>query len=88
LRYNKELLSTYEIEYTPDAINTISEKLSRQLIMAAKPYENRIINHGDENYVYEIYGKAIMNLLKEDKKQLSYIQRKNNLLLQDEHQNS
>ena len=38
--------------------------------MAAKSYENRIINHGDERYVYEIFGKAIMNLLKEDKKQL------------------
>jgi hypothetical protein len=44
--------------------------------MAAKSYESRIINHGDEKYVYEIYGKAIMNLLNEDKKQLSYIQRK------------
>jgi DNA-binding transcriptional ArsR family regulator len=88
IMYNEELSSAYEIEYTPDAINMISEKLSRHLIMAAKSYENKIIHHGDEKYVYEIYGKAIMNLLKEDKKQLSYIQRKNNLLLQDEHQNS
>ena len=76
MMYNKELSSAHEIEYTPDAINTISEKLSRHLIMAAKSYESRIINHGDEKYVYEIYGKAIMNLLNEDKKQLSYIQRK------------
>ena len=74
--YNKELPSAYDIEYTPEAINTISEKLSRHLVMAAKPYENRIINHGDEKYVFEIYGKAISNLLKEDKKQLPYIQRK------------
>jgi hypothetical protein len=54
----------------------ISEKLSRHLVMAAKPYENRIIDHGDERYVYEIYGKAMTDLLKEDKKQISYIQRK------------
>ena len=74
--YNKELPSAYDIEYTPEAINTISEQLSRHLVMAAKPYENRIINHGDEKYVFEIYGKAISNLLKEDKKQLPYIQRK------------
>jgi DNA-binding transcriptional ArsR family regulator len=74
--YNNEISSAYEIEHTPDAINIVSEKLSRHLIIAAKFYENRTINHGDESYVYEIYGKAIMNLLKEDKKQLSYIQRK------------
>src|SRR5919201_2651166 len=74
--YNKELPSAYDIEYTPEAINTISEQLSRHLVMAAKPYENRIINHGDEKYIYEIYGKAMTNLLKEDKMQLSYIQRK------------
>ena len=74
--YNNEISSAYEIEHTPDAINIVSEKLSRHLIIAAKSYENRIIDHGDEKYVYEIYGKAIMNLLKEDKKQLSYIQRK------------
>lgn len=75
--YNNEISSANEIEHTPDAINIISEKLSRHLIITAKSYENRTINHGDESYVYEIYGKAIMNLLKEDKKQLSYIQRKN-----------
>ena len=74
--YNNEISSAYEIEHTPDAINIVAEKLSRHLIIAAKSYENRTINHGDESYVYEIYGKAIMNLLKEDKKQLSYIQRK------------
>jgi DNA-binding transcriptional ArsR family regulator len=74
---NKESSSSnYDIEYTPEAINTISEKLSRYLVIAAKPYENRIINHGDEKYIYEIYGKAIANLLKEGKMQLSYIQRK------------
>jgi DNA-binding transcriptional ArsR family regulator len=77
LQYNGELSSAYEIEHTPDAINRISEKMSRHLITAAKSYENKTINHGDEKYVYEIYGNAIMNLLKEDKKQLSYIQRKN-----------
>jgi DNA-binding transcriptional ArsR family regulator len=74
---NKESSSSnYDIEYTPEAINTISEKLSRYLVIAAKPYENRIINHSDEKYIYEIYGKAIANLLKEGKMQLSSIQRK------------
>ena len=76
MTYNKELSSAYEIEYTTNAINMISENLSRHLIMAAKPYENRIIDHGDERYVYEIYGRAMTNLLNETKKQLSYIQTK------------
>ena len=53
------------MDYTPQAINTISEKLSRHLVMA-KSYENTIINHGVEKY---IYAKAMTNLLKEDKKQ-------------------
>ena len=77
LLYNKEL-STYDIEQTPEAINAISENLSRYLVMAAKYYESKIINHGDERYIYEIYGKAMFTLLKEDK-QLSYIQRKKQL---------
>ncbi|MFL6321428.1 MAG: ArsR/SmtB family transcription factor [Nitrososphaeraceae archaeon] len=77
LLYNKEL-STYDIEQTAEAINAISENLSRYLVMAAKSYESKIINHGDERYIYEIYGKAMFTLLKEDK-QLSYILRKKQL---------
>jgi DNA-binding transcriptional ArsR family regulator len=76
LLYDKKLSLAYKIKYTPEAINYISENLSRHLVIAAKSYENRIINHGDERYVYEIYGKAVTNLLKEDKKQISYIERK------------
>ena len=80
LMYNKE----FDIEQTPETINTISEDLSRHLVMAARPYEKRIINHGDERYVYEIYAKAMTNLLNETKKQLSSTQRKKyNFLCQD-----
>jgi hypothetical protein len=75
LLYSKEL-SAYDIEQTPETINAISENLSRYLVIAAKSYEKRTINHGDERYVYEIYGKAMANLLKEGKKQLSLVQRK------------
>jgi hypothetical protein len=75
LLYNKEL-SAYDIEQNPERINAISENLSRYLVIAAKSYEKRVINHGDERYVYEIYGKAMANLLKEGKKQLSLVQRK------------
>lgn len=75
LMYNKEF-SGLDIEQTPEMINTISENLSRHLVMAAKPYEKQVINHGDERYVYEVYGRAMTNLLNETKKQLSYIQTK------------
>ncbi|HZE77615.1 MAG TPA: helix-turn-helix domain-containing protein [Nitrososphaeraceae archaeon] len=77
LVYNKKL-STFDIEQTPEAINAISENLSRYLIISAKSYQKRVINHSDERYIYEIYGKAILSLLKEYK-QLSYIQRKTSL---------
>ena len=45
-------------------------------VMAAKYYEKEVINHGDERYVYEIYGKAMANLLKEGEKRVSLVQRK------------
>ena len=77
LVYNKKL-STFDIAQTPEAINAISENLSRYLIISAKSYQKRVINHSDERYIYEIYGKAILSLLKEYK-QLSYIQRKTSL---------
>jgi hypothetical protein len=77
LLWNEEI-SAYDIEQTPETINAISEDVSRYLVKVAKPYEKRIINHGDERYVYEIYGKAITNLLKEGRKELFYTKRKNN----------
>ncbi len=75
LLYNKQI-STYNIEQTPETMNAISENLSRYLVTAAKSYEKQLINHGDETYVYEIYGKAMANLFKEGKKRLSLVQRK------------
>ena len=75
LLWNEEILA-YDIEQTPETINAISEDVSRYLVKVAKHYEKRVINHGDERYVYEIYGKAMTNLLKEGKKQLSLVQRK------------
>ena len=77
LLWNEEI-SAYDIEQTPETINAISEDVSRYLVKVAKPYEKRVINHGDERYVYEIYGKAITNLLKEGRKELFYTKRKNN----------
>src|SRR5215217_2545964 len=77
LLWNEEI-SAYDIEQTPETINAISEDVSRYLVKVAKPYEKRVINHGDERYVYEIYGKAITNLLKQGRKELFYRKRKSN----------
>ena len=75
LLWNEEI-SAYDIEQTPETINAISEDVSRYLAKVAKHYEKRVINHGDERYVYEIYGKAITNLLKEGRKEFFYTKRK------------
>jgi hypothetical protein len=44
LLYNKEL-SACHIEQNPETINAISQNLSRYLVIAAKSYEKRVINH-------------------------------------------
>jgi DNA-binding transcriptional ArsR family regulator len=62
--YSNELSSAYEIEHISDAINMISEKLSRHLITSAKSYENRTHGLGAEipaknPYVAEMYKLAL-----------------------------
>ena len=60
LVYNKKL-STFDIEKTPEAISVISENLFGIPTISAKSYQKRgLINHSDERYIYEIYGKAIL----------------------------
>jgi DNA-binding transcriptional ArsR family regulator len=55
----------YRPEQTPEAINAISENLSRFLVNAARSYGKEIVNHADERIIYEIYGKALNNFLNE-----------------------
>ena len=63
-RDSSSSLAYRHIEKTPDAINTMSENLSRFLIKTARSYEKKIVNHADEGIIYEIYTKAISNLLR------------------------
>jgi DNA-binding transcriptional ArsR family regulator len=65
-RDSSSSLAYQHIEQTPDAINTISENLSRFLIKTARSYEKKIVNHADEGIIYEIYTKAISNLLRQE----------------------
>lgn len=61
----KDSSSPYHIEQTPEEINAISENLSHFLIKTAKSYEKKVVNHADEKIIYEIYTKALCNLLKD-----------------------
>jgi DNA-binding transcriptional ArsR family regulator len=54
----------YHIEHTPQAINTLSEQLARLLIRASKGYEQKIVDYGNEEVVYEIYMAAINAFIK------------------------
>jgi DNA-binding transcriptional ArsR family regulator len=68
--------SMYAIDQTPESIDAISENLSRFLVKAAKSYEDKIVNHGDESIIYEIYSKAISSFLKEKNIRNSLLVRK------------
>lgn len=57
--------SMYTIDQTPESIDAISENLSRFLVKTAKSYEDKVVNHGDESIIYEIYSKALSSFLKE-----------------------
>ena len=56
--------SMYAIDQTPESIDAISENLSRFLVKTAKSYEDKVVNHGDESIIYEIYSKALSSFLK------------------------
>jgi DNA-binding transcriptional ArsR family regulator len=68
LTLNKKdsLLSSYHIEQTPEAINDMSENLSRFLVNTARSYEKVTVNHATERIIYEIYKKALSSLLNHD----------------------
>ena len=78
LTLNKKdsLMSSYHIEQTPEAINDLSENLSRFLVNTARSYEKLTVNHANERIIYEIYKKALSSLLNDDDKQLHNIRGK------------
>jgi DNA-binding transcriptional ArsR family regulator len=55
----------YHIERTPEAINLLSEHLTRLLVKISKKYEQKEVDYGNEEIVYEIYTKAINALIKQ-----------------------
>jgi DNA-binding transcriptional ArsR family regulator len=51
------------IDQTPDTSNSFAEILSRQLVKVAKAYVEKQVNHAQESVIYEIYTKAMSDLL-------------------------
>src|SRR5215467_2121288 len=51
------------IDQTPNISNNFAEILSRQLVKVAKAYVEKQVNHGQESVIYEIYTKAMSELL-------------------------
>jgi DNA-binding transcriptional ArsR family regulator len=58
------------IDQSPNASNSFAEILSRQLVKAAKAYVEKEVNHAQESIIYEIYTKAISELLDMNKSSL------------------
>src|SRR5215467_2350995 len=59
------------IDQTPDISNSFAEILSRQLVKIAKAYVEKQVNHAQESIIYEIYTKAMSELLDMKKTLLS-----------------
>jgi DNA-binding transcriptional ArsR family regulator len=51
------------IDQTPNTSNSFAEILSRQLVKVAKAYVEKQVNHAQESVIYEIYTKAMSELL-------------------------
>jgi len=51
------------IDQTPNISNSFAEILSRQLVKVAKAYVEKQVNHAQESIIYEIYTKAMSELL-------------------------
>ena len=60
----------HSIDQTLNLSNSFAEILSRQLVKVAKAYVEKQVNHGQESVIYEIYTKALSELLDMNKSSL------------------
>src|ERR1700739_540734 len=51
------------IDQTPNTSDSFAEMLSRQLVKVAKAYVEKEVSHAQEKVIYEIYTKAMSELL-------------------------
>ena len=55
----------YHIERTSEEINVVSEHLAHLLVKISKAYEQKEVDFGNEETVYEIYTKAIADFIRQ-----------------------
>ena len=55
----------YHIEQTSEEINVLSECLAELLVTISKDYEQKEVDFGNEEIVYEIYTKAIAAFIRQ-----------------------
>jgi DNA-binding transcriptional ArsR family regulator len=55
----------YYMEQTTDTINALSEHLARLLVKISKNYDQKEVDFGNEEIVYEIYTKSINAFIKQ-----------------------
>jgi hypothetical protein len=55
--------SNNSIVQTPTISNKIAESLSRHVVKLSKKYEQKEVSYAEEKIIYEIYTKAISELL-------------------------
>lgn len=55
----------YRIERTSEEINVLSERLAQLLVTISKDYEQKEVDFGNEETVYEIYTKAIAAFIRQ-----------------------
>jgi DNA-binding transcriptional ArsR family regulator len=55
----------YHIERTSETINVLSEHLAHLLVKISKAYEQKEVDFGNEETVYEIYTKAIADFIRQ-----------------------
>ena len=58
------------IDHAPDVSNSFSERLSRELVKVARANEGKEVGYGNEKILYDMYTKAISQLLEKSKDSL------------------
>lgn len=70
LERTRAIISTMLVEHSrfpippPDVLSTLSEKISREMVMAAKKYQVQEAESGVEEVIYKIYSDAIKRTIR------------------------
>jgi hypothetical protein len=54
---------SFKIDHNPEITNNLAERLSELIVKTAKKYENKSVDTSYERIVFEIYTKAVSELM-------------------------